>query len=247
MAVKIGSARIDENGKARGGKAGDQTGREVSTQNWYNHSKGWRVFRPIKASVSTAIAWDMVAACDNNNIGYDQNQRNTLYNIAKDFAFNCAKVKKKCETDCSALVRVCCAYAGIMLPDFTTSNEASVLKKSGAFIELTNPIYTQSSDYLCKGDILVTKTQGHTVIVLTNGKKAKERTDDLTPDTFNSIKVVGETVNIRESPYVSSKILGIARRGEVYPYIATIDRWYEIEYKDGNAYISSKYSIPYNR
>jgi len=29
MAVKIGSERIDENGKAHGGKAGDQTGREV--------------------------------------------------------------------------------------------------------------------------------------------------------------------------------------------------------------------------
>ena len=43
MAVKIGSARIDENGKAHGGAAGDQTGKEVSTQNWY--SRNWRVFR----------------------------------------------------------------------------------------------------------------------------------------------------------------------------------------------------------
>ena len=30
MAVKLGSARIDENGKAHGGQAGDQTGKEVS-------------------------------------------------------------------------------------------------------------------------------------------------------------------------------------------------------------------------
>ena len=43
MAVKIGSARIDERGKISGGKAGDQTGSEVGTQNWYKHSKGWRV------------------------------------------------------------------------------------------------------------------------------------------------------------------------------------------------------------
>ncbi len=41
--VKLGSARIDENGHATGGKAGDQTGKEVSTQNWYKHNKGWRV------------------------------------------------------------------------------------------------------------------------------------------------------------------------------------------------------------
>ena len=45
MSVIIGSARIDENGKAKGGKAGDQTGKEVSTQKWYKHTKVWRVFR----------------------------------------------------------------------------------------------------------------------------------------------------------------------------------------------------------
>ena len=99
MSVKIGSARIDENGKARGGKAGDQTGREVSTQNWYKHSKGWRVFRAKNSGVAEKIAWDMQAACDNNNIGYDQEQRNTLYNVAKPFGFNCKDVNKKCETD----------------------------------------------------------------------------------------------------------------------------------------------------
>ena len=40
MSVRVGSARIDEQGKATGGKAGDQTGGEVSTQAWYKHSKG---------------------------------------------------------------------------------------------------------------------------------------------------------------------------------------------------------------
>lgn len=40
MAVIIGSARHDEHGNCySGGKAGDQTGQEVSTQKFYNHSK----------------------------------------------------------------------------------------------------------------------------------------------------------------------------------------------------------------
>ena len=39
MTIKIGSARIDERGKASGGSAGDQSGKEVSTQNYYKHSK----------------------------------------------------------------------------------------------------------------------------------------------------------------------------------------------------------------
>ena len=172
MAVKIGSARIDENGNARGGKAGDQTGKEVSTQNWYKHSKGWRVFRAKDPEVAEKIAQDMQWACDNKHIGYDQGQRLTLYDVAKPLGFNCKKVTTNCETDCSALVRVCCAYAGISLPNFRTPTEAKALLDSGAFTEMKGSKYTDSSDYLKRGDILVTKTQGHTVVVLTNGPKA---------------------------------------------------------------------------
>ena len=115
MAVIIGSARGDENGGATGGKAGDQTGREVSTQSWYKHSKGWRVFRAKDPAARLKIAQDMEMACDNPHIGYDQNQRLTLYKAADPYGFDCGKVTVDCETDCSALVRVCCAYAGIML------------------------------------------------------------------------------------------------------------------------------------
>lgn len=169
MAVLIGSARIDENGKAHGGKAGDQTGKEVSTQNWYKHEKGWRVLRAKDAGAAAKIAAAMRAACSNSKIGYDQYQRNTLYDAAKPVGFDPAKVSKTVETDCSALVRVCCAYAGIMLGDFTTGNQASVMLASGKFEELPGSKYTAKSDYLRAGDVLVTKSKGHTVVVLTGG------------------------------------------------------------------------------
>ena len=172
MVVKIGSARIDENGRASGGKAGDQTGKEVSRQNWYKHAKGWRVFRAKVAAVAEKIAQDMDWACDNKHIGYDQGQRLTLYNVSKPLGFNCKEVKTACETDCSALVRVCCAFAGVTLPNFRTPTEPKALLDSGAFMELTSAKYTDSSVYLKRGDILVTKTQGHTVVVLSNGSKA---------------------------------------------------------------------------
>ncbi len=77
--VIIGSARGDENGGAYGGKPGDQTGREVSTQAWYKHSKGWRVFRAKRPEAREKIACDMQSACDNPKIGYDQYDRLTLY------------------------------------------------------------------------------------------------------------------------------------------------------------------------
>lgn len=171
MAVIIGSARIDENGRAHGGKAGDQTGKEVSTQNWYKHSKGWVVLRAKDPKKAAKIAQAMRAACDNPNIGYDQYQNSTLWNEVKDKGYDPAKANKPCETDCARLVRVCCAYAGIMAKDFYTATEVDKLMDTGEFVKFTTSKYTNQSDYLGAGDILVTKTKGHTVVVLTNGSK----------------------------------------------------------------------------
>lgn len=163
MAVIVGSARSDENGGAYNGKAGDQkSGKEVSTQNWYKHSKGWRVFRAKDANKAAMIAKAMRDACNNDQIGYDQWNRNTLYTYAEKVGFDVSKVTTACETDCSALVRVCCAYAGIMgLPsDFRTGNMPANLMKTGQFVELVGSKYTDQSTYLGAGDILVTKTNG---------------------------------------------------------------------------------------
>ena len=172
MAVKIGSARMGENGKITGGKPGDQTGKEVSTQNWYAHSKGWRVFRARDAYARERIAKAMERACANNRIGYNQNQRNDLFNQVRDAGYDPAAAKRDTQTDCSALVRVCCRFAGIVVGNFNTATEASYLMNTGAFTELTGSEYTKSADRLCRGDILVTRTKGHTVVVLSNGKKA---------------------------------------------------------------------------
>lgn len=237
MAVKIGSARIDENKKAKGGKAGDQTGVEVSTQNWYKHSKGWRVFRAKNVALGNLIADDMEFACLNPNIGYDQNQRGTLYTVSKPLLFNCKKVKTKCECDCSSLVRVCCAYAGIMLPNFRTSNEASTLLQSGYFYEMKGKQYTDTSDYLMRGDILVTKTQGHTVIVLDNGSKVGE-------DLKGYILVTASAVNVRAEPKKGTDILGVVHKWDRLEYkgIASNNLWYETRYEGQKAYITRKYT-----
>ncbi len=194
MAVKIGSARIDENGKTHGGRAGDQNGREVSTQSWYKHKKGWRVLRCKNAEKAEKIARAMQAACENANIGYDQYQRLTLYDLAKRVDFDPARITTPCETDCSALVRVCLAYAGIMVESFRTPNEASVLLRSGEFIELAEERYTDQSTYLRRGDILVTRTQGHTVVVLSNGSKAETTPTEETPRTTLKRGMKGEDV-----------------------------------------------------
>ena len=189
MSVKIGHASIDERGKARGGAAGDQTGREVYTRNWYN--KPWiAVIRPKSSTAAEKIAKAMEAACANDNIGYDQNERTTLYIKAKANNWNIAGIKSKCETDCSALVAVCVNAAGISVSkDIYTGNEKSALVATGEFTVHTESKYLTADNYLKRGDILL--ASGHTAVVLSNGSKAaaggNANADASAPDKYKEI------------------------------------------------------------
>lgn len=170
MAVKIGHASIDENGKGRGGKAGDQTGREVYTRDYYPNN--WdHVIRAKNLQIADEMADAMEDACANDNIGYDMNERTTLFVEAKKVKFDISKVNVKCETDCSALMAVCANAAGIPISkDIWTGNEVAAFKATGKFDILTDSKYLTSSDYLKRGDILVNELH-HTAMVLTNGSK----------------------------------------------------------------------------
>ena len=175
MEVRIGHARVDERGKATGGSAGDQTGNEVVTSNWYLHKKGWYLLRCTDPDRREKIAVAMEKACKNNKIGYDQSQRETLFDNVKTLGFDPSKTTKNVETDCSALVRVCIAYAygkDITGP-MNTSTLPSLLVKSGLFKKYTSSQYCKSSDYLKRGDILCTRSKGHVIVVLSDGKLAE--------------------------------------------------------------------------
>lgn len=171
MSIIIGSARYDEHKHFKNGKAGDQTKKEVSMQEYYKHPKGWYVLRAKDTNVAKKIAKAMKDACNNQHIGYDQNQRNTLYNEVKKLDFDVSKVKKDVETDCSALVRVCVNYAGITLGNITTQNERKKLLETHKFRDVTKNkgVKSNNGSGLKVGDILVTKTPGHTVVVVSVG------------------------------------------------------------------------------
>ena len=171
MAVLIGSARSSYGNTSPGDQNG---GREVSTEKYYVHSKGWVVLRAKDPEAREKIAVAMERACANNDIGYDQSTRLTLFNNVKPYGFDPALTTKKVNTDCSALVRVCVHYAGITVDNFITSNEVSKLMATGAFEKFTDDAHCKSSDHLLRGDILDTRVKGHTVVVLSNGAKASE-------------------------------------------------------------------------
>lgn len=174
MAVKIGHASIDERGKARGGAAGDQTGKEVCLRDWYD--KNWvSVLRPKNEKEAEKMAKAMEQACANDHIGYDQSQRTTCFVEAKKVGFDLSKIKTKCETDCSALIAVCANAAGIPVSkDIYTGNEDSALVRTKKFEKLTDKKYLTSDKYLKRGDVL--RSNGHTAIVLSDGSEVKKTT-----------------------------------------------------------------------
>lgn len=159
--IEVGSARIDENGNANWGKAGDQNAREVATEPFYSHRLGWTMLRPKDKEVARKIGLAMVEACLNNNIGYDQSNRYGVISCLQKYG-RLAKINEATEADCSSLVRACCIQAGIKVGDFNTSNEVVVLSRTGAF---ERAVDITSGARLCMGDILVTRTKGHTVVV----------------------------------------------------------------------------------
>ncbi len=259
--VRVGSARIDENGKLSGGQAGNQTGQEVAIEPWYLHAKGWTVIRAKDASIREKIAADMEAACANDLIGYDQSTSWDLYDKVRQYGWDCSKLKTAAETDCSSLVRVCVAYAvGKSIPWFSTLNQVNVLSGTGYFDILLDSKYTQSSDYLLRGDILCTNTQGHTVVVIDNGDKISAQTTPK-PSTSGSegnTSLCGTgigtataltTMNIRNGADTSAKVLTTIQKGVAVEVLEhTSFDWYKIVWpgescgyaftKAGNGYYS---------
>lgn len=174
MAIKIGHASIDERGKAYGGKAGDSTGKELRTRNWYKG--GWHtVLRPKDFMVAEKSAAACEAACNNEKIGYDQHQRNTLHKQAKAVNFDLSKIATACECDCSSLMHVCAIAGGAAIEygtnGLTTRNMVAAFIKSGAYEKLTDSKYLTSDKYIRRGDILV--KSGHTVMALEDGAAAR--------------------------------------------------------------------------
>lgn len=183
MAIKIGHASADENRRASGGAAGDQTGGEVCIREWY--SSPWDVIlRPANDELGDKLAKAMEAACANKHIGYDQLSRNTLYHYATAQNFDLAAIKEDCECDCSSLIHVCAIAAGVplgyALNGHTTWTLANALTATGLFAKLSDPKYLGSDAWLRRGDILL-NTDKHVAMALENGAYTNAETAGASP------------------------------------------------------------------
>lgn len=242
MTVRIGHAVMDERGKARGGKPGDNTGREVIIGNWYD--EGWNVvLRPKDSAVAEKIAVAMEQTCLNDAIGYNQGNRTTLYREAVKHDFKLNEIKQLCECDCSSLVSVCVNAAGVSVSkDIYTGNMVKALLATGMFEKLTEQKYLSSSDYLQRGDILVHEGS-HTAVALDNGSNYQTEANCGSSDFF--VTVTAFMLNVRADANAKSKIVKTISKNKTVHITKSKDGWGYSEELNGWISLSyTKRSVP---
>lgn len=173
MSVKCGWASIDERGRASGGKAGDQTGVEVKVGNWYYFRQNL-ILRFNDRSKAKKAAQICRGIANNDRVGYDQNQRTTLYAELALVGWNPAKITKPVETDCSAMIAAIVSAVGIKVSkDLWTGNLRKALLQTGAFHIYMGDAYTKSDRLLMTGDIILNEAS-HVIMALEDGPGIKK-------------------------------------------------------------------------
>lgn len=240
MTVMIGHAGSNEYGGTHGGVPGDQTKTEVFIRSWYN--RPWNVmFRPKDAKIAEKIAVAMEQACTNDNVGYNQNNRTSLYYAAKEKNWDISKITKKVDCDCSSLIAVCCNAAGLKVDkDNWTGVQRKNLQATGAFTTYTTSQYLTQDTYLRRGDILLYEGH-HTAVVLSNGSNTKPAIDYRGKGIGFAVSL--GSMHIRTGSSTSYPIvdtIGPGTKVEVLEVLA--NGWYKIVYPHitvGYAFVSN--------
>ena len=200
MIVKCGWASIGETGRGRGNKAGDQTGREVKTGDWYDFGQNV-MLRFKKRIIAEAYAKAIRQMCNNQNVGYDMSDRDTLWDALNKVGWDVTKIVKPVECDCSMLVGCGVNIAvgkALIGKEIYTGNLVNKLMETRMFEKYTDAKYLRKSDYLLTGDILnraehhvISVIDGHTdhaVARPTLRKGDKSGEVELLQNNLNSVK-----------------------------------------------------------
>lgn len=247
----ISNSGKDENSGTKGGKAGDQTGHEWELKKWYN--RPWTVvLRYPDQVVALKIAQLGIDAALNNKIGYDQGQRTTYWKQLQAAGYDPSKITTACEEDCTAGVSANVRAAGYIfgikalqsVPICSSRNMRKEFTKAG-FKAFTASKYLTSGKYLFPGDILLYENHhAATNVTLGSAVKADWHPGSApVPVPSTTVKITGDTVNVRTGPGTKNAIIGIAKKGEKYTFTAVSDGWYNIDFKGAPGWVSGKYAV----
>lgn len=175
-------ASIDERNKISGGKAGDQTTKEVRTGLYYDFGQTL-ICRCLVREKAKLIAKYAKAIAENDLVGYDQSQRVSSYALLEMADWNPVALSVPSEIDCSEMAAVAvnmaygeklissAVYSGNIYKALIASGEFSGFKRS------TSPnVFT---DEMQAGDIVI--REGHHVIIVVEDAKAPVIEPVLTP------------------------------------------------------------------
>lgn len=166
--MKFAQASISEN-KTIHGALGNQNGRELNFGTIPSNYDF--IIRAVNPYMRENISKIAIAGVNNNNIGYSQLCRNTLWKKARKYV-SIGRIKEPCACDCSSFVSVVVnlaykAIAGVWLPNYnidvnacTTKNLLEKLINTGEFVG-----YAKGTTKPTNGDILL-KVGKHTGIVV---------------------------------------------------------------------------------
>ena len=168
------AAHIGENGKKTGGKRGDQTGKEVNIDSIKDRSK-YQVFRYPDSKVARTIAFYMGDVANNENVGYNQDERDSLEQEIRKVNYDPSALNTPCNTDCSAFVSnaIRATFAKANIPKNVPIMDTSIMPErlvSLGFEKVQGLIGTSIDILATKrlqiGDILVTVIPHHTFVCM---------------------------------------------------------------------------------
>ena len=235
---KISNCGKDEYGGARGGKAGDQTGKEWWIINWYNQS--WQcILRHPNKQVREYLAELGIQAAQNDKVGYDQSENRTYWAELQKVGYWPKKITTPCEADCSAGVIANTMAVGYLLNINALKNVNATYTgnmragfSAAGFQVLTDRKYLTSSDYLLPGDIILNDSQ-HTATNLGYGKYTQSQASTA-PTSDGKHRVTASMLNVRSSPSLGASIIAQLSLGTEVNIKQTVQgkeggKWYQID------------------
>ena len=209
MAYWVSNCSKNEHGWAHGGQAGDQTREEYYVRSWYDYGQTYTARHPGE-NVRYLIAHMAVQAANNDNIGYDQGERTTMWEQLQRVGYDPAKIAVPCEADCSSSTAAIIKAIGYLTGDtklqgvsthMWTGIEREQLQRAGFVIITGRSVLDPSA--LIPGDIQF-NDEHHTNIYVGTDREGPEppKRGRKTMDCIISIKgrntlvwFDGETIN----------------------------------------------------
>lgn len=250
--VLIGHACQDENGSIDGAIVGDQTGKEIRTQEWYKRSGGWGVYlRPLDLEAADKAASFVEEVCANDDFGYSQPDRSSGYRAI--IANNGKTAGAKGNFDCSSLCFAAYQYAGLPVGSGYTGNLERLFLATGKFVAHREPEYLDNGAMSQRGGIYLMSGK-HVAMVLSN-------TDESMPDGYDEPEQGSDQASDVQPPYVLT--MGRVRvrtgpstqyakllphsvpDGTKLPYtgIDASNGWHQVETENGIGWISGRVDL----